>query len=105
MNNTKTDILIVGGGAAGIAAALSASNKCKNIILAEQLSYVGGSITGGLVTLFCNMEDNKNDIIQDIIKELKKYNGVLYIGNDPIVNPEIFKIAIEEMLINKSVKV
>lgn len=105
MKNIKTDILVVGAGAAGIATALSSAQKGVDVILAEQLSYVGGSITGGLVTLFCNMEDNKNDIIQDIIKELKKYNGVLYIGNDPIVNPEIFKIAIEGMLINKSVKV
>lgn len=105
MNNTKTDILIVGAGAAGIATSLSAVKMCKNIILAEQFSYVGGSITGGLVTLFCGMENNKNGVIQDVLKELNKYNGVSYIKYDPIVNPEIFKIAVEGMLIDKGIKI
>ncbi len=105
MNNIKTDILIVGAGAAGIAASLSAAKTCKNIILVEQLSYVGGLITGGLVTLFCNMEKNKSGVLQDVIKELKKYNGVSYIQDDPIVNPEIFKIVVEGMLVDRGVKI
>lgn len=105
MDNTKTDILIVGAGAAGIAASLNASKTCKNIILAEQLSYVGGLITGGLVTLFCGMKDNESEAIQEVLKELKKHNGVLDTKDGPLVNPEIFKIAVERMLINKGIKI
>jgi len=106
MDNTKTDILIVGAGAAGIAASLSASKTCNNIILAERLNYIGGAITGGLITHLCNMKGYESGVIQDIIEELKKYNGVLYIKDIlPAVNPEIFKIVIEGMLINRGIKI
>lgn len=106
MNNIKTDILVVGAGAAGIAASLSAVKMCKNVILAEQLSYVGGLITAGLVTLFVNMcRGNESEAIQAVLKETKKYGGIMYTKDGPIVNPEIFKIAVERMLINKGIKV
>jgi len=106
MNNIKTNILIVGAGAAGIAASLSAVKNCKNVILAEQLSYVGGLITGGLITYFCDMKGYETGIIQDIIKELKRYGGIYYVNKIlPAVNPEIFKIVIEGMLIDKGIKI
>lgn len=105
MKNIKADILVVGAGAAGIAAALSSAQRGINVILAEQLNYVGGLITGGLVTLFCGMEGNKDGVIQDIIDELNKHNGISYIENDPIVNPEIFKIVVERMLADKNIKI
>lgn len=105
MDNIKTDILIVGAGATGIAASLSAVKTCKNVILAEQLSYVGGLITAGLVTMFCGMEGNDSEAIQDILKELKKYDGVLDTKDGPLVNPEIFKIAVEGMLTDRGVKI
>ena len=105
MNNIKTDILIVGAGAAGIAASLSASKLRKNIILAEQLSYVGGLITAGLVTMFCGIEGNENEAIQEVLKEIKKYDGVLDTKDGPLVNPEIFKITVEGMLLGKGIKI
>lgn len=105
MNNIKTDILVVGAGAAGIATSLSASKMCKDIILAEQLSYVGGLITGGLVTMFCGMEGNESEAIQAVLKETEKYDGVLDTKDGPLVNPEIFKIVVEGMLINKGIKI
>lgn len=108
MENIKTDILVVGAGAAGIAATLSTSRMNRNLILAEQSNYVGGLITGGLVTLFDKMKGNETGIIQGIIKELKKFNGVLYLeknSRNPTVNPEIFKIIVEKMLIEKGVRI
>ncbi len=105
MNNIKTDILIVGAGSAGIAAALSASESSKDVILAEQLSYVGGLITAGLVTMFCGMEGNESKAIQAVLDELKKYDGIVDTKDGPLVNPEIFKIAVEGMLIDRGVKI
>jgi len=106
MDNIKTDILVVGAGAAGIAASLSARKTCKNIILAEQNNYIGGAITGGLIIHFCCMKDYETGVIQDILKELKKYGGVYYVNKIlPVVNPEIFKIVIEGMLIDKGIKI
>lgn len=105
MNNIKTDILIVGAGAAGIAASLSASESSKHVILAEQLSYVGGLITAGLVTMFCGMEGNESKAIQAVLKETEKHGGVVETQDGPLVNPEIFKIAVEGMLTDRGVKI
>jgi len=41
-NVKKTDILIVGGGAAGMAAALSAAEKGKQVLLVDRNPYLGG---------------------------------------------------------------
>jgi len=103
MNNIKTDILIVGAGAAGIAAALSASRTNGNVILAEQSGYVGGLITGGLVTLIAGT-GNKNSITKEIIRALGEYGSIRYLNKEPLVHPELFKIVVEQMLYDQNVR-
>lgn len=41
----KADILVVGGGPAGIGAAVSAARQGKNVLLLEKRGYLGGNIT------------------------------------------------------------
>lgn len=41
----KTDILIVGGGTGGVAAALSAAARGKRVVLTEETDWVGGQLT------------------------------------------------------------
>ena len=48
----KCDVLVVGGGFAGIAAALSAAREGKKVILVEKSYYLGGLGTSGLVTIY-----------------------------------------------------
>lgn len=47
----ETDILVLGGGGAGLTSALTASENGKNVILAEKLGYLGGAtlLSGGIV--------------------------------------------------------
>lgn len=45
MSEFQTDILIVGGGTGGIAAALSATALGKRVILTEETDWVGGQLT------------------------------------------------------------
>lgn len=40
---TKTDVLIIGGGGAGLVAAITAAEAGKNVILVEKMSAVGGN--------------------------------------------------------------
>ncbi len=44
-----TDVLVVGGGPAGIGAAVGASKAGAHVILAERLGFLGGNATAGLV--------------------------------------------------------
>lgn len=48
----ECDVLVVGGGFAGIAAALSAAREGKKIMLIEKSYYLGGLGTSGLVTIY-----------------------------------------------------
>ena len=48
----ECDVLVVGGGFAGIAAALSAAREGKKTILVEKSYYLGGLGTSGLVTIY-----------------------------------------------------
>lgn len=49
MRNNKADILIVGGGLGGVAAALAASQMGKRVILTEETDWLGGQLTAQAV--------------------------------------------------------
>lgn len=50
-NNQHVDVIVVGSGAAGMTAALTAANKGCSVLLIEKTSYIGGStaISGGAI--------------------------------------------------------
>ncbi|MDO4949622.1 MAG: FAD-dependent oxidoreductase, partial [Bacteroidales bacterium] len=47
----RTDVVVVGGGPAGVAAALSAARAGSNVWLIERYNHLGGLWTGGLVLI------------------------------------------------------
>ncbi|HOR85032.1 MAG TPA: FAD-dependent oxidoreductase [Bacillota bacterium] len=52
-----TDVLVVGGGVAGFAAALAAARSGLSVILVERYGWLGGLATGGMVSViepYCN---------------------------------------------------
>ena len=49
----ETDILVVGGGPAGIGAAVAAARSGKKVLLLEKRGFLGGNITGAYVET-CN---------------------------------------------------
>ncbi len=67
------DVLVVGGGFAGIAAALSAARMGKKTILVEKSYYLGGLGTSGLVTIYLPICDGKGRIVSyGLAEELLK---------------------------------
>lgn len=67
----ECDVLVVGGGVSGFAAAVSASRCGAKVILAEQNGYLGGCATSGLVSPFMTCYDTKGEeqIIKGIFEE------------------------------------
>jgi glycine/D-amino acid oxidase-like deaminating enzyme len=53
----RTEVLVVGGGAAGISAAVGASRLGAEVALIERCGHLGGLATGGLVILLLTLDD------------------------------------------------
>lgn len=103
------DVIIVGGGTAGCAAAYTAGKAGLKTLLVEKNIHLGGTITSGLV--IPAMQSSKNQINTDffnvLIKKLKTLNGqITYIdGNSGWFNPELCKIALDRLMAKVKVDV
>ena len=53
----KPDVLVIGGGSAGVAAALAAARCGSETLLVERHGYLGGAGTASLVHSFCGLYD------------------------------------------------
>lgn len=132
---TKTekqcDVLVCGGGVAGIAAALAAARQGKQVILLEKLYILGGLGTAGIVTIYLPLCDGYGHQVSfGIAEELLRlsvsmgYEGQQdsYPANwlesqDPArrteqdnrfrvqYNPSLFAILAEQMLLNAGVEI
>ncbi|MDO8612697.1 MAG: FAD-dependent oxidoreductase, partial [Dehalococcoidia bacterium] len=53
----RPDVLVVGGGSAGLAAAVAAARNGAEVMLVERFGYLGGLASGGLIILLLTMDD------------------------------------------------
>ncbi len=96
------DLIVFGGGTAGVSAAYTASKLGIKTLLVEKTDVLGGSITQGLVVPV--MKVNSNGINTDFYKDLLSYSK-LYSANHTYIdentgwfNPELLKIVFDKML-------
>ena len=68
----ETDVLVVGGGAAGVAAAVSAARMGKRVLLCESNGCFGGVGTSGLVPAFAPFTDGLNVTCGGVGLEIRK---------------------------------
>lgn len=100
------DVVIAGGGTSGCACAYNCAKLGLKTLLIEIESYLGGTMTGGLVVPV--MKSSKNPINTDyydlLIKEMAKIGAqITYQGNPGWFNPIILKYVLYKIL--KSVNV
>lgn len=73
------DVVVVGGGASGIAAAIAAARNGANTLLIEQRGYLGGMGTAALVPAFCPYTDGEKPVIRgiglDLLEKMKHAAG------------------------------
>lgn len=109
----KTDVLIVGGGPAGVAAAIAAKRVGASVTLVERYGHFGGLWTGGLVLLVIGhiVKGGKQvcqGIGEEIMRRLDKLDGAIIdrkAGSNPTVDAEAVKYVMVEMIEEASVKV
>jgi len=100
------DVLVIGGGPSGVAAAIAASRAGARTILAERYNHLGGLWTGGLVlpllsTHAINKQNSKTRTLHgiggEILQRLQDL-GMSIQDINPIVDPEATKYVLEVML-------
>ena len=120
------DVLVVGGGVAGIASALSATREGKSVMLIERSFMLGGLATAGLITIYLPICDGYgHQVCYGIAEELLKLSisiekpmtrGMVnwVLNNDSELrnentpryqvdfNPYLFAISAEQLLIKNN---
>lgn len=80
----ETDVLVIGGGPAGIAAAVCAANHGASTVLCEANGYLGGMATAGQVGPFMTCYDPAmryqviKGFYERFIREMEKKQGVIH---------------------------
>ena len=100
------DVLVIGGGPSGVAAAIAASRTGARTILAERYNHLGGLWTGGLVLplLSTHAINRQNDMTRvlygvggEMMQRLQEM-GMSIKEINPVVDPEATKYVLEVML-------
>lgn len=66
----RSDVVVVGGGPAGIAAAVSAARNGASVTLLERYAYLGGLAAGGMVLVLDDMHNGLEVTVQGICMEM-----------------------------------
>lgn len=106
---TDVDVVVIGGGAAGVAAAVSAARAGSSVCLVEQYGFLGGAATNSSVLAYCGFFDQTKEQVvrgigQEFLDELERQD--IYrletfqnSGNTVVVlDLEITKTTLDEML-------
>ena len=87
----ESDVLVVGGGPAGIGAALGAADAGAKVMIAERFGFLGGNATAGLVLTFGSYYTSPVTKAEDKIKEVTLFPQDHGIGK-PIIGGVLSKL-------------
>ena len=94
------DVVVLGGGPSGVAAALAAARNGAQVLLVEQFGALGGLGTTGLVPMFAPTSDGERMIYGGIFREIN-----LEMCSWQAINPEILKRLLDEKIAQAGVRV
>ncbi len=110
----ESDVVIVGGGPAGVMAAVSAARMGVSVILIERNGFLGGAMTMHLPIQGLVDRDGQiiiKGVVSEFIELLRLHGGAYHkltlspqTNNALIIDPEIVKIVCQEMVLNAGVK-
>ena len=106
-----TDVLVCGGGVAGVAAAVCAARNGARVMLIEHYAFFGGMATAGLVITTPPLNNGINLEVVERLRDRNLYRKCLYPGEDPAqssltaFDPEIIKYDLQRMLLEEGVSI
>jgi NADPH-dependent 2,4-dienoyl-CoA reductase/sulfur reductase-like enzyme len=109
----QTDVLVIGGGSAGVAAAIAAARAGVKVTLVERYGHFGGLWTGGLVLvvighIVAGGKQVCQGVGEEMMRRLDKLDGAIMNrrpGSNPTVDAEALKYVMVEMIEEAGVKV
>lgn len=100
----STDVLVCGGGPAGIAAALSAARRGMSVQLIEVAGCLGGVWTAGLLTKVLDA-GNKSGIMKELLAKFVEHGSQVAIDSQGTVyDPEVAKLVLEELCVEAGIR-
>jgi len=94
----RVQVLVVGGGVAGTAAALAAARTGAQTLVIERSGFVGGTGTAGLMSLYTLPYEHVHGVSREIVDAMAEQGAAV---RGPVVpfDPECFKrVALSKML-------
>ncbi len=100
----KWDIIVAGGGLAGVSASIAAGREACRVLLIEKMGFLGGCATASLVTpMMINNDSEGNPLNRGLYVEIldrlsRTSNSAKHTnGNPGWFNPESMKFLLDEM--------
>lgn len=108
--NKHYDLIVVGGGFAGVAAAMEASRHGRKVLLVDKYNCLGGTAVGGLVLPFMpystreegNDRPLTGDLFLEIVEGLAELGGLG--ANRKCFDEEILKLVLQRMCLKYGVE-
>ena len=109
MKRLDFEVAVIGGGPAGICAAIAAARTGVRVALVEQYGFLGGMATAGFVTPVSEFRKNGRQVIGGIAWELMERMHALggarldYPSGNVPFDGEIYKLAAQRMVLEAGV--
>lgn len=108
-NGKKYDVIIAGGGTAGVSCAWNCAKMGLKTLIVEQNSFLGGTMTSSLVVPAMKTSENaiNTDFFDVLYKKLESMGGAITYsdGNRGWFNPELTKIALDTLMQEAGVEI
>ena len=97
------DILVAGGGCAGVGAAIAGARSGAKTLVVERMFYLGGMMTGGLMSKIALCERN-NGLAKEIIERFDEYQHTHFLASRPEIpiDPEAAKRVLDKMVVEEA---
>ena len=101
----ETDVLVCGGGPAGVGAAIGSARCGVRTLIVEQYGSLGGMGTVGLVCAFMPTKGDDQGVFKDVVEELKKMEAVEDTGFGKYFDPEALKLVLLNLMEREKVDI
>jgi len=102
----ETDVCVLGGGMAGVAAAVTAARAGVGVILIERFGMLGGNATSGGVANFSGDTMGRGRFFDECISRLESLRAIVPYapGKERVFNHHYLEIVLQEMALDAGVK-